>query len=105
MANNDEFERKRAYCGNWDSRHNKCTVLADGRKCKPSYCEFYATRALLADSREKAMRRIASLPEEQQDHIAMKYYDGKKPWKKYLPITFDPYAVGMFLDELEKGEG
>ncbi len=102
--NPDEFNRKRVDCGNWDRKHNRCEVLADGRKCKPTYCEFFMTRAAITESRTNAYRRIATLPEEQQEHISQKYYEGKRPWKKYTPVTFDPYAVGMFLDELERGE-
>lgn len=101
--NPDEYERKRVDCGNWDKKHNQCRVLADGRRCKPNSCEFFMTRAAISESRTNAYKRLATLPEEQQQHIAVKYYDGKMPWRKYRTATFDPYAVGILDDFYGRG--
>jgi len=34
------------------------------------------------DSISEWMRRLNSLPEDQQYHISKKYYGGKRPWKE-----------------------
>lgn len=96
------YEKKRIYCANWDEDHHLCRCLADGLKCKPCFCKFYATRAELATSRTNALKRIATLPEAQQAHISEKYFNGKRPWRRYATPTIDPYTVD-YIESL-KGE-
>ena len=46
-------------------------------------CPFYKTQADLLFDREEALKRIATLPEYEQQTISEKYYKGEKPWGMY----------------------
>lgn len=46
-------------------------------------CPFYKTLTDLLFGREEALKRIAMLPEYQQQTIADNYYKGEMPWRKY----------------------
>ena len=60
-----------------------------GNACKaltvpcPGYteCPFYKPRWKQEEGIEKADARLRSLPFDKQEEIALKYYDGKKPWR------------------------
>ena len=52
-------------------------------------CPFYKTQAELMIDREKALKRIATLPEYQQQMIADNYYKGEMPWRKYDGIRME----------------
>ncbi len=56
---------------------------AHKNRCKGSMgCEFYKSEVAQAVASHAAMERIATLPDDQQQHIADKYYGGKMPWMK-----------------------
>lgn len=67
-------------CAAYNMNTGKCKGL-DVRECESGKCRFCATPEELAASKERALRRIATLPYEQQEYIAAKYYDGDHPWK------------------------
>jgi hypothetical protein len=46
-------------------------------------CPFYKTQAELMIGREEALKRIATLPEWEQQTISGNYYKGEKPWMMY----------------------
>lgn len=46
-------------------------------------CPFFKTLTDLLFDREEALKRIATLPEYQQQMIADNYYKGEMPWRKY----------------------
>lgn len=46
-------------------------------------CPFFKTLTGLLFEREEAMKRIATLPEYQQQTISENYYKCEKPWRKY----------------------
>jgi hypothetical protein len=46
-------------------------------------CPFFKTLTDLLFGREEALKRIATLPEYQQQTIADNYYNGEMPWRKY----------------------
>ena len=46
-------------------------------------CPFYKTQAELMIDREEALKRIATLPEYEQQTISENYYKGEKPWRMY----------------------
>lgn len=70
----ESFEPKncRGYTGD-----GKCCLL-NVALCQKERCPFFNTQAEC----DKAERRLSELTDEQQKHIAKKYYGGKKPWLK-----------------------
>jgi len=46
-------------------------------------CPFYKAQAELMIDREEALKRIATLPEYEQQTISEKHYKGEKPWRMY----------------------
>lgn len=54
---------------------SECNVLHE-KNCK--MCAFCKTREELAEGRQKATNRIATLPEAQRNHIKAKYYKQKR---------------------------
>jgi hypothetical protein len=57
------------------ANHNgKCVCLTDGVCGRP--CRFLKTEEELAAHRKRAVRRLKSLPEDQQLYIRKKYYNG-----------------------------
>lgn len=63
-----------------------CLAIETGahkNRCKGSMgCAFYRCEAAHQASKQDAMERIATLPDDQQQHIADTYYGGKMPWMK-----------------------
>ncbi|WP_320952323.1 hypothetical protein [Hungatella effluvii] len=55
-----------------------CGVL--GRPCSGKSCGFHKTKKEQEESLEKANARLRSLPEYQQEAIAVKYYGGVRKW-------------------------
>ena len=47
-----------------------CAALSE-KQCDG--CSFYKTQAQITEGRKRAEERIASLPEEQREHIKLKY--------------------------------
>ena len=71
------------------SHRNECFAAMNGAKCSilrvercVGHCAFRKTAVELADEQAAVFERLASLPIEQQLHIADTYYDGKHPWIK-----------------------
>ena len=64
----------------------KCKLLKCG-ECSGNYdrCPFYKPRWMADRDTRKRLYRISQLPEEQQAHIAQRYYHGKMPWKGITP--------------------
>jgi hypothetical protein len=52
-------------------------------------CPFFKTLTDLLFDREEALKRIATLPEYQQQTIADNYYKGEMPWRKYDGIRME----------------
>jgi hypothetical protein len=52
-------------------------------------CPFFKTLTDLLFDREEALKRIATLPEYQQQMIADNYYKGEMPWRKYDGIRME----------------
>ena len=50
------------------------------KKCHCENCSFYQSKADYQKVLEKCRKRLASLPLEQQKHIAETYYKGKYEW-------------------------
>ena len=46
-------------------------------------CNFYMTEEAKKTSDEKANKMLNNLPENHQADIAVKYYNGKMPWRTY----------------------
>ena len=46
-------------------------------------CPFYKTQTDLLFDREEALKRIATLPEYEQQTISENHYKGEKPWRMY----------------------
>lgn len=64
-------------------RNSKCDLLTCPQCpyepcCKR--CPFYLTEYEYMKRRLKAYARLRTLPDYEQDYIAMKYYKGQKPW-------------------------
>ena len=54
--------------------NGKCVCLTDDVCVRP--CGFFKTREELAAQKERAVRRLKSLPEDRQQYIREKYYNG-----------------------------
>ena len=75
------------YCFAWQKNHlNRFICKAITEKCngRNEMCPFYKTDEQQRESVEAAYKRIAKLPEWQQNAIADAYYGGDKPWKTPL---------------------
>ena len=67
-----------------------CSAFLGGYSCKKlkvktcdeEECAFYRTDIEEKISKEKADKRLRSLPKIDQQYIADKYHDGKMPWQK-----------------------
>ena len=59
----------------FDVEEGKCSVLLE-KSCKG--CRFFKSKEKLAEGREKAMKHIRSLPEEQRMGILVKYYSSPR---------------------------
>lgn len=58
---------------------NGCVALNEDY-CKNGDCAFFKTKEKAKQDLEKANKRLASLPREEQEGIADKYYGGKISW-------------------------
>ena len=61
-----------------------CALLAGIGKCTPGRakkCSFSRTALEIRESREKALARLRTLPEFEQQYIAEKYHQGHRPWR------------------------
>lgn len=67
-------KRPRGACAAIETGLNKNSCLGD------EGCTFYQSRAEACASKNAALERIATLPDDVQAHIAEKYYKGKTPW-------------------------
>jgi hypothetical protein len=65
------------------SRVRGCRALKTGAVCGPD-CPFRKTKAAYELSRQKADRRLASLPMERQQDIARAYHEGALMWLRRL---------------------
>ena len=59
---------------------DNCKAL-DVRRCIGERCSFYATTAQKNKLLENAYKRLCELPVEKQMEYAVRYYDGKMPWR------------------------
>ena len=68
-----------------------CNAFLGGRRCRilnvktcddNEECAFYKTVDEAKESKEKANERLRSLSKIDQQYIAEKYNNGKKPWIK-----------------------
>lgn len=82
--------KTRETCGNWDPIERMCIAVKPEAACDPydprydpADCPFWISETDKANGREAALRRIATLPEDQKRRIARNYYEGACPWKKY----------------------
>ena len=68
-------------------RNNKgklaCQATTNSCNGMDRKCPFFKTLTDLLFDREEALKRIATLPEYQQQMIADNYYKGEMPWRKY----------------------
>ena len=68
-------------------RNNKgklaCQATTNSCNGMDRKCPFFKTLTDLLFDREEALKRIATLPEYQQQTIADNYYKGEMPWRKY----------------------
>jgi hypothetical protein len=65
---------------NRDTAKDECKTL-DVRRCIGEKCSFYTTAAEKDKSLEIAYKRLRELPTEKQIEYAVRYYDGKMPWR------------------------
>ena len=66
-------------------RNGECRILY-GRCCNPEKCKFKGTKEEVYLQRRAASLRLASLPQEQQEAIAQKYYRGRRMWCNITPL-------------------
>ena len=59
---------------------SSCNALSV-EECIGSTCSFYKTIEQYNESCKNADARVASLNEEKQRELAVKYYNGKMPWR------------------------
>ena len=72
---------------------NKCAFLRNG-ECRilygvcrnPEKCKFKGTKEEVYQARRAASLRLATLPQEQQEAIAQKYYRGRRMWCNIPPL-------------------
>lgn len=63
-------------------RDQSCKALDLESKCPGSHkCPFYKPKWLVNKRKKAVFKRLESLPEYVQLEIAIKYYDGKMPWR------------------------
>ena len=67
-------------CFAYDQSDKSCRALHNSSDCGLA-CPFRKSRTRIYASRRNAYRRLAGLPEEQQQHIAETYYGGARPWR------------------------
>ena len=60
-----------------------CQILTDSNRCEQD-CPFRKSQATADADRLQSGRRLASLSEECQQHIADTYYQGERPWMKTI---------------------
>jgi len=60
---------------------NRCSALIDSSGCGPD-CPFRKSPAEYQAAQQNVHRRLARLPQVDQQHIAETYYGGKRPWLK-----------------------
>lgn len=68
----------------------RCFALGSARvcriltvyECKGEECPFFKTKSKFDSKQRLANIRLRRLPQEQQTHIADKYYSGQMPWKE-----------------------
>lgn len=64
----------------WACDHNQCEILINRNDCSIEKCAFYITSDQLLKKKAKINKRLRSLPTEQQEEIANKYYNDMMPW-------------------------
>jgi len=67
-------------CFAYDPANKNCSALHDSSGCGFT-CPFRKSKTEHKAGHRRANQRLASLPEDQQQHIAETYYDGERPWK------------------------
>ena len=65
---------------NHDTAKDECKTL-DVQRCIGERCSFYTTTAQKNKSLKNAYKRLCELPAEKQMEYAVRYYDGKMPWR------------------------
>ena len=66
-------------CFAYTTEGNECLALEDSSGCGPN-CPFRKSEAEHEAARLNADRRLASLPDVQQQYIAETYFLGERPW-------------------------
>lgn len=59
-----------------------CKVLCTNCNGMNEECSFYKTLPQFLEDNEKSLERLATLPEQKQEHISEMYYFGSHPWRK-----------------------
>lgn len=64
----------------YNTENTYCPIEYNGKCCLNDLKRICRHRCVI-EVNEKAMERLRKLPEEQQNHIARKYYSGIMVWK------------------------
>lgn len=64
-------------CAFYTEKECRATITTCNRNIP---CTFFKTMNEHQESCDAAFKRIAKIPQEQQDAISEKYYGGTKPW-------------------------
>ena len=67
------------HCFAYDPTRKTCTALHNSSDCGYS-CPFCKSRADFDAGQRRTHRRLAGLPEWQQQYISETYYHGYRPW-------------------------
>lgn len=75
------MDKKCIFLGDDKPNSIKCKVLSVD-KCNSEKCSFFKTEQEYEEGIKKANARLATLDNVLQEHIADKYYNGKKIWQE-----------------------
>ena len=64
-------------------KDGECRAL-ECRLCMTSYadCPFYKSTTQAKQDKAARFERLARLPQEQQERISARHYEGRMPWRK-----------------------
>ena len=79
----ENIEKCFAYIPTEERRHHRFNCKALSENC-PGFeiCSFYKSAEQNAADQNAADVLLCSLNEDRQNEIALKYHDGRMPWKK-----------------------